>query len=312
MTAMASFPTGAEHHHMSTLTVLEGVHQGVSLPLDMAACSIGAGQQSDLVLGDPGVAERHVTLRLSARHVAVEALGGDVRVFGQGRETRVAQGSGYRARLPFELLVGQARLRLDAPASGGATVAPASGGTLQWMMAVVFMFICAGALAVLRDDASPVSAGIAMAPVAAEAKTLRPSLDALRAELERDARAAGLEGLRIGVQNGQLRVRGSLTAEQQSRWADVQRAFDGRHGRYAPLHSEVALREPGAQPRVRFQAVWFGDNPYVINAAGARLYPGAALEHGWTLLRIDAEQVVLARGEERFAFTLGAPASDEG
>lgn len=311
MTAMASFLSGAEDHHMSTLNVLEGVHQGVSLPLDMAACSIGAGQQSDLVLGDAGVAELHVTLRLSARHVAVEALGGDVSVISGGRETRVGKGSGYRARLPFELVVGQARLRLDAPAGEGEAPAPVWNGTLQWMTAIVFMFICAGALAVLRDDASPVSAGMAVEMAPDEQKTVRPSLDNLRAELEQDAQAAGLDGLNITAQNGQLRARGSLTAEQQKQWLELQREFDGQHGRHTPLHSDVSLREPGAQPKVRFQAVWFGDNPYVINASGARLYPGAALESGWTLDRIEADQVVLTRGDERFAFTLSRPETDE-
>lgn len=297
---------------MSTLNVLEGVHQGVSLPLDMAACSIGAGQQADLVLGDAGVAELHVTLRLSARQVAVEALGGDVRVIIEGRETQVSKGSGYRARLPFELVVGQARLRLDAPAGEGEAPAPVWNGTLQWMTAIVFMFICAGALAVLREDAAPVSAGMAVEMSPAEPKTARPSLDALRARLERDTQAAGLEGLSITALDGQLRARGSLTAEQQQRWSELQRSFDGQHGRYTPLHSDVSLREPGEQPRVRFQAVWFGDNPYVINAGGARLYPGAALEDGWTLERVEADQVVLARGDERFAFTLSRPDLDEG
>ncbi|WP_459705247.1 SctD/MshK family protein [Stutzerimonas marianensis] len=314
MTAMASFPSGAEHHHTSMLTVLEGVHQGVSLPLDMAACSIGAGQQSDLVLGDPGVAELHVTLRLAARHVSVEALGGDVSVItANGRRVSVAQGSGYRARLPLQLMVGQARLALAAPGREGEVAAPPVwNGTLQWMMAILFMFICAGALAVLREEAAPVQAGLAREADAIRPVVDRPAPDAIRAELERDVQAAGLEGVSVTLQGGHLVARGSVAPEQQAQWAELQRAFDGRHGRHVPLHSEVSLREPFKQPRVRLQAVWFGANPYVIDAAGEHLYPGAALEDGWILQAIEADRLVLARGEERFAFTLDGPGTDEG
>jgi len=42
----------------------------------------------------------------------------------------------------------------------------------------------------------------------------------------------------------------------------------------------------------------------VINDTGKRLYPGAALADDWTLDSIENNQVILARGEERFTFTL--------
>lgn len=313
MTAMASIPSGIDHHHTPTLNVLEGVHQGVSLPLDMATCSIGAGQQSDLVLGDAGVAELHVTLRLTARHVSVEALGGDVRVTtAKGRSVAVEQGSGYRAQLPLELSIGEARLKLEAPARANeAASTPAWNSTLQWVMAILFMTLGAGALAVLREDAAPLQAHLAVESAPTTPAAQRPSLEQVRDELERDARAAGLDALDIRPQGGQLRVQGSLTAEQHQRWAALQRAFDVRHGRHVPLHSDISLREPFKRPEVRFQAVWFGDNPYVIDATGGHLYPGAALEGGWTLQSIDADRVVLGRGDERFAFTLNTEA-DEG
>ncbi len=70
------------------------------------------------------------------------------------------------------------------------------------------------------------------------------------------------------------------------------------------LNPRVAVRADAARPRVRFQAVWFGANPYVINDSGKRLYPGAALADNWVLERIENNQVILARGEERFTFTL--------
>ena len=84
----------------------------------------------------------------------------------------------------------------------------------------------------------------------------------------------------------------------------VQQAYDARFAQQVVLHPNVVARAEIAKPRVRFQAVWFGEKPYVINESGKRLYPGAALADDWTLERIERDQVILARGEERFTFTL--------
>jgi hypothetical protein len=55
---------------------------------------------------------------------------------------------------------------------------------------------------------------------------------------------------------------------------------------------------------VHFQAVWLGPQPYVINERGRRLYPGAGLDDGWVLQRIENDRVVLVRDGRQFELTL--------
>ncbi|KIP87902.1 MULTISPECIES: FHA domain-containing protein [Pseudomonas] len=316
MTAIASSSVLPNSGDLPRLDVTAGIHRGVSLSLDEAVYSIGSGAAANLMLRDAGVAERHLTLRFSARHVGVEATGGDVRVIRGGRETMIARGHGYRGRLPVDIRVGDATLRLAMPQRGTAAN-PVWYGKAQWAIAALFMFICAGALAMLRDSpmyaAEPES--LQRLTIAEEQPAQVPraaSLQLARADLASQAKAAGLNNLKLDASAGQLRVSGTVEPGQEQDWLALQQYFDGRYGRQYVLRGDVSVRENAARPRVNFQAVWFGDNPYVINASGARLYPGAPLEGGWKLERIEDGQVVLALGDERFALTLGPSPVPEG
>lgn len=318
MTAIASSSALPNSGDLPRLEVTAGVHRGVSLTLDEAVYRIGSGAAANLMLRDAGVAERHLTLRLGVRHIDVEATGDDVRVIRGGRETLIARGHGYRGRLPVELRIGTATLRLARPQTGGPAANPVWYGKAQWAIAALFMFLCAGALAVLRDtpiySAAPESLqrlSIAEEEQPAEAPRAA-SLQLARADLASQAKAAGLNNLKLDASAGQLRVSGTLEPGQEQDWLALQQYFDGRYGRQYVLRGDVSVRESAARPRVNFQAVWFGDNPYVINASGARLYPGAPLEGGWKLERIEEGQVVLVLGDERFALTLGPSPVPEG
>ncbi|TBU91567.1 hypothetical protein DNK34_07880 [Pseudomonas dryadis] len=316
MTAMASHPSTSNSGDLPRLEVTAGVHRGVSLVLDEAVCSIGSDETSSLVLSDADVAERHLILRFSGRQVGVEACGGDVRVFRAGRETLLPRGHGYRGRLPLELRIGEARLSLAETARGAASANPVWYGKAQWGIAAAFMFICAGALAMLRDgpllEAEPMRVQVAGELAEPEARTRGASLELARADLARQAEAAGLNNLQLSVSVGQLQASGTVEAGQEQDWVALQQYFDGRYGRQYVLRGDVHVRESAARPRLNFQAVWFGEKPYVINASGARLYPGAPLEGGWKIERIEAGQVVLALGAERFALTLESPQTPEG
>lgn len=310
MTAIASSSALPNSGDLPRLDVTAGVHRGVSLPLDEAVYSIGSGAAANLMLRDVGVMERHLTLCFSARHVDVEATGGDVRVIRAGRETTIVRGHGYRGRLPVDIRIGEATLRLAVPERNGPAVNPVWYGKAQWAIAALFMFICAGALAMLRDTPMYASEpeSLQRLSIAEEQPVQAPkaaSLQLARADLASQAKAAGLENLKLDVSAGQVRVSGTVEPGQEQDWLALQQYFDGRYGRQYVLRGDVRVRESAARPRVNFQAVWFGDNPYVINASGARLYPGAPLEGGWKLERIEDGQVVLALGDERFALTLG-------
>lgn len=278
-----------------TLTVTGGLHQGSSLVLDQPVYTIGADLAADLVLSDPGIAGLHLRLRFEGGQVAVEALGGDVLIAGN---VRIPHGSGHRARLPLQLRIGTAGVSLALP-GGAEKPSDAPRKLTPWIVAFVLLFICAGALAV-RSEAPllPATTAAEVAPVK------KASREHAKAWLEQQLQAAHLDTVKVSNSNGQLSATGTFEQSQKPQWLALQQAFDQRYGQQIVLNPRVAVRADAAAPRVRFQAVWFGPRPYVINDSGKRLYPGAALADNWVLERIENNQVILARGAERFTFTL--------
>lgn len=278
-----------------TLTVTGGLHQGSSLVLDQPVYTIGADLAADLVLSDPGIADLHLRLRFDGGQVAVEALGGEVLIAGL---VCIPQGSGHRARLPLQLRIGAAGVSLALPA-GAEKAAVAPRKWTPWIVATALLFICAGALAFRSEAPLTPAAVVAETPV-----VKKPSREQAKAWLEQQLQAARLDAVKVSNSNGQLSAVGTFEQSQKPQWLALQQAFDQRYGQQVVLNPRVTARADAARPRVRFQAVWFGTNPYVINDSGKRLYPGAALADNWVLERIENNQVILARGEERFTFTL--------
>jgi hypothetical protein len=314
MTALISLTsapgTSAPGKSIPLLNITQGLHQGVSLALDKATYTIGSAEHADLLLSDPGITDRHLALRFSSGQVAVEALGGDVTVVGRhARAIKIPMGSGHRARLPLEVHLGQARLTLSNPAEPQAPVertAPLWRHKPQWIIALLLMFLCVGAFAFRGQPTAPAAivnhdeintSTSAKAPKAA-------TTEQARQWLEQQLAAANLNQIKVSEVDGQLGVQGSYDPTKKSQWMSVQQAYDSRFGQQVVLHPSVVPRAEIAKPRVRFQAVWFGANPYVVNESGKRLYPGAALADDWMLQSIENNQVILARGEERFTFTL--------
>jgi hypothetical protein len=291
------------------LTITQGLHQGVSLALDKATYIIGSAGHADLLLSDTGIAERHLALRFSGGQVAVEALGGEVIVIGpQAREIKVPVGSGHRARFPLDIRIGEARLTLTAadPDAPVERAAPARRHTPQWIVALLLMGLCVGAFAFRGQPDAPLNTPAVAAPTPSlSSRDAQPAtLAQARLWLEQQLAAAHLNQISVNETDGQLGVQGSYDPADKSRWIGVQQAYDGRFGQQVMMHPSVVARAEVAKPRVRFQAVWFGANPYVVNESGKRLYPGAALADDWTLERIENDQVILARGQDRFTFTL--------
>lgn len=314
MTALISLTSmpGSSASGASTpvLTITHGLHQGVCLALDRSVYIVGSAASADLLLSDAGIAERHMALRFANGQVAVEALGGDVLAFGShAREITIPAGKGHRARLPLDIRIGDARLTLSSATdplqrSAPARAAPNWQRKPQWIIALLLMFLCVGAFAFRGEPVSPLALSGQVAPVAAAPRKPLATAAEAKVWLDEQLAAANLKQVNVREMDGQLSAQGSYDPAQKGQWRSVQQAFDSRFGQQVVLHPDVVARAEIAKPRVRFQAVWFGPNPYVINDSGKRLYPGAALADDWTLHSIENNQVILARGEERFTFTL--------
>ncbi|MCE8033366.1 FHA domain-containing protein [Halomonas sp. MCCC 1A11057] len=115
---------------------------------------------------------------------------------------------------------------------------------------------------------------------------------------------AGLEGLQVRDAGNHLIVAGEFPPERYEEWRDVQHWFDQHYGSRQLLISEARPRLSVDSPALQFQAVWFGDNPYVVDARGERLYPGAPLQEGWVLAEIAEGRVTVRRDGTEFSLTL--------
>ncbi|WP_437880814.1 SctD/MshK family protein [Pseudomonas sp. LRF_L74] len=302
----ASLRTGLVPLAMPRLLVVAGVHAGASLPIDQPEWHVGSSTECDVVLSDPGLAARHFRICLGKRHaVTLEATGGDLWV----DEVEVARGSGYRAHLPVRVRVADMIIELQGPAQRGRLplrlpplAAWFKGNAAVVGAGVVVACLLAYPFIGMREaDASASVQAMLTAPVAMADNTApENAAQALRGHLDQ----AGLQHLQLDAQGSYLQVSGEVGVREMEQWRATQRWFDETYGRTHLLHGAVSLRSAPAAPRVRFQAVWNGDKPYVIGERGQRLYPGAALSDGWLLERIEAERIILARDGQEFSLTL--------
>ncbi|WP_256577770.1 MULTISPECIES: FHA domain-containing protein [unclassified Pseudomonas] len=282
------------------LDITAGLHQGVSLALDRDLYQLGSGEAADLVLHDPAIAPLHLRIRPEGGQLTLEAVGGSVGIHTPGQKPwTLAQGHGHRARLPVRLRLGEAELKLHAPQAGAPR--PAQGWRPHWLLALALLLICVSAFA-LRQPAQPSVPAQAVATPQPGATPATPAQ--AKAWLDEQLHQAGLASISSETGDHQVIAHGSFMPSQKARWTSVQQGFDRQFGPQLGLRGDVAQHAASETPRVRFQAVWAGPNPYVIDGSGKRLYPGAALEDRWVLERIEANQIVLVRGDERFTFTL--------
>ncbi|MFQ3786225.1 FHA domain-containing protein [Halomonas sp. A29] len=115
---------------------------------------------------------------------------------------------------------------------------------------------------------------------------------------------AGLNALQVRDSGSHLVVAGEFPPERYDEWRDVQHWFDQHYGGSQLLISEARPGLSPDAPAFQFQAVWFGENPYVVGPRGERLYPGAGLQEGWVLAEIADNRVTVRRGSDEFSLTL--------
>lgn len=284
------------------LDITGGLHQGVTLGLGRDTYSIGHADGADLILHDDAVAGLHLRLRLKADQLIIEALGGDVGVLGANARQpllTIPRGHGHRTRLPVHLQVGHAHLAIRAP-RGAAPAAPAWRKP-QYAAGIALLLVTSAVFGLRQAPVEDFSVSL---PAPAAAPRAVPDVEQAHHWLDAQLQQAGLGTITTAAGNHQISAQGTYRAAQKGSWAAVQQAFDKRYGQQWVLNANVTQSTAAATPQVRFQAVWFGNNPYVVDGRGRHLYPGAALEDNWLLERIESNQVLLVRGDERFTFTL--------
>jgi hypothetical protein len=303
------------------LEVVDGVHSGVTLPLDKSVYSIGSKPGTDIILADEGVAPEHGVIRLHGRTVIVEAVGGDI---GLGTRHRVAHGHGCRTTLPVELSLGSAVIRIAQPAESRT---PFIGGTaLRW--SAIGAVACAVLIPMSGYDPVAAISRMSLAAPAAPVSDAAPSrfaltgertaatdrlssaadatgttVDAAAGALGEKLAQAGLAELAARVDGSRVLVSGAILHDQNAAWSDIQRWFDATFGSRYVLASAVGIRPPGGNPKFDLQAIAFSESPYVITADGQRRYPGAVLDKGWVIKEISERRLTLTKNGQELALS---------
>jgi hypothetical protein len=305
MTSVLSSPLTAKHA-MPTLEVIAGLHAGVSVSLNEPSYCLGSSDEVDLILRDTGVAPRHIVLRLGKNAVAIEAIGGDV----FANEKRIPLGKGLRLPLPIELSLGEARIRLSAPLSRPPARRMGLPFNRAGVMALFGAVVLLGLYTLIgTSEAEDRLLSLASAPVSSAPVSNAHHDDAIQddqvsQQLLSRLESAGLSSIHVEPQGRHIMLSGEIDKAQQPAWVDIQKWFDGEYGSRHVLVNSVALRKVPASPRVKFQAVWLGQDPYVVSESGTRLYPGAPLDDGWVLKQIEPQRIVLSRNGHEFSLTL--------
>jgi type III secretion protein D len=285
------------------VSILSGLHAGVSPHAVDAQCRIGSNPECDIALLDAGVHACHVRITRAGRTVVVEAIDGVAVVEG----AHLPVGRGLRARLPLDMRIGPVRLLLHTDtAHRNGPLSPFPGSRRPWHAAAlsVALVVLVATLATSLDEAGATARSDAM-PAASSAPTA-PHEDpaAVEAALHAQLDHAGLDRLQVVRGDNLLGVSGSLDQPALSRLRSVEQWFDSTYGRAYVLRDTTRIAEPAAQPQLTIRAVWQGPQPYIVDRDGQRRYPGAVLDDGWVLARIETGRILLERGGEQFSLVL--------
>ncbi|MGI9505529.1 MAG: SctD/MshK family protein, partial [Geminicoccaceae bacterium] len=129
--------------------------------------------------------------------------------------------------------------------------------------------------------------------------TLDDAAAALRSRLAEE----GLRHIEVKTAVDRLLVRGEAEPERLADWQTIRVWFDSTFGQNVLLVAAVDAVENREPPALAIEAVWSGDDPYLI-AGGKRFFVGAAIGDGWTIERIDGSEITFKRGNRTFSLTL--------
>lgn len=257
-------------------------------------CSIGSSPGCDVLLIGDDIAATHVRIHLYGSNASVEAIDGDV---GREGQSPVTAGYGYRAALPLDFLLGDTHVRISRKVTEGRRLKPLVIGAGAFLLLTLIVMALARA-----TDPSPDEQRTSVSAITdgARGKEATEAVRQLRARID----GAGLSALRLVDNGGRIEVSGHVSPEDMAVWHNIEQWFDATYGEQYMLASLVEAGTSAATPHVRLQAVWLGEQPYVIDGRGERRYPGDPLTDGWMVKSIEADHVTVSRDGQDVAIAL--------
>ncbi|MCJ2013121.1 hypothetical protein [Methylobacterium sp. J-076] len=118
------------------------------------------------------------------------------------------------------------------------------------------------------------------------------AIGAAAADLQRQAREAGLVAVRIDAGSGAVTASGSVEPALSGRWESLQRSFDERFLGEVALVNSVAVKTEKLPASLSIEGVWRGSDPYIM-LHGQRYFVGAIVDGGWAIHSIEQDRVML-------------------
>ncbi len=321
-----------------TVFIETGLHAGAVQRLEPGLYTIGSELDSDIVLSDPDVAAVHAILEFDEAGLRLEPAKGSV--FVHGETGLLEPGDERYLNLPTEFSIAETKISVRAPKDAVRARNQKRYAIAGMASAVLFVIglyvigplsssfspvpmssIADNAATPERMQASVSEPDVAQEEIQSAPKTTSPDMsppsqppteaeDGMAASMDmaagalRDRLAAeDLDSINVVVRQDHLVARGTAAPEQMPGWQTVQMWFDGEYGGAVSLISEVSASEKVEPPKLAIEAIWAGDDPYIM-AGGRRYFEGAKIGEGWTVEQIRPEQITLRRGDQSFSITL--------
>ncbi|MEN2395517.1 FHA domain-containing protein [Pseudomonas halotolerans] len=295
---------------MFELRVLSGLHRGAALPLVGGQWVVGAAEDADLALYDPGICAHHVRLSQSQDQWMLETLEGAV-CDAQGQPWTPSEP--LQSHVPFAvagiwLCLAPADQPWPAEAAQDVRHPEASRDTLKpaarpsWPK----RFAIAAAVITVASSAWAFTSQPTQAVVHSPAQQLkRPkvtleNVEAVRQELDRMLQERDLgAGVRVEAQNDRLVLVGELPRQ---RLAVVERLIERFNDRYdTPVAITANVKEHLTQLPFQIAQIVGGKRGHVVTSDGRRLFLGDQID-GLRLTAIDSGKVIF-EGDQRYEVT---------
>jgi type III secretion protein D len=305
---------------VTCMHVSSGIHAGSSVVMSETSAVVGGDTEADVVLLDEGIAAQHVRLEQKNALLVIQALAPGVVVNGEALSVDTI----CDAYFPVLLDIGPVSIRIVGPppptpavVHAFSIVAPKALRRPMASHAIILLMALTGAglvgypLSGWWVGSSPVQTASTPEPatkivqsslnialpfqeVPLTSPTMKPEMaaDIIRKSIA----AAVLPNLAVSVAEGHVEVSGVLTPEEQNKWQMIQKSFDEQYTGQVLLIDSVSIAAVPPAPRLGFEAVSLGKDPYVV-VAGRRHKTGSVID-GWEITTIERNHITIRRGTQ--------------
>ena len=305
-----------------TLFIESGLHAGTVQRLAPGIYTLGSELEADIILSDDAIKAVHLLIELDQRGLRLEPLQGSIAI--DGESVDLEPGDERHLSSPVSFAIGAVTIKITAPkdavkAKRRMRTAVVASGLIALAVIGFQLFgshqgVDAPPLAFVQEptvegdgaakdmvDGQAVEETIATAPALSPEReyTLDQAATALRERLAAD----DFTDIEVKTAVDRIVVRGEAEPLRMDDWQSIRIWFDGAFGRDYLLQAEVEPAEKAVPPQLAIEAVWVGDDPYLV-AGGRRFFVGAHIGDGWTIGRIGAGEIVFKRDGKVFSLTL--------